>query len=552
MHEELHRKLLWLIAIRMLVCASIAVSAFLYSPDTLFTEETRLSPLGTFMALFSTQGLFYVALLRLLRKVPRAQAWIQLLGDLLLVTTLIWKLQAPQFSALYVVVIGVATVFLHRTEVLVVAGIAWLIYCPAALRWKGFLHPVPLADDLTELLQLSYNLIVHLVGFYGIAILTSYLKSAQQRLQATHLDLSYLRGLHGDVIRSMSSGVITTDLAGNVASINHSGAEILGRPEVEIVGAHITGSGMFSADEWRDYTSGGQRVRAEIHCSRADGELITLGVTLSELRDGESNQHGYTLVFRDLTEWRRLEEKVRIQDRMAAVGQMAAGLAHEVGNPLAAISGSVEMLAGSFEGGSSQRQLLDILLKESRRLDRTVKTFLLFAKPGARRPADFDIAAELREFIRLLRNSDDVKPHHRIEEDVDPPSAILHADLDQVSQILWNLARNALQAMPSAGVLKIAGRLTDTGYRITFQDTGKGMSEDERAKLFQPFKSFFGSGTGLGMAIVYRIVEEHRGDIRVDSELGKGTTIAVDLPLRAVPDASRAEEVGRESTPVDR
>lgn len=560
----LNRRLLWLTGIRMLVVATIVVSYVLYNPADVLTDDRRLDPtLALFTAFVSVQSLVYLALLRFLRRSPQAQAYIQFFGDLLLITLLIYELGgAAQFSPLYILVITVAALFLKRTGVLFIAGLAYVLYTSIALGWAEVLADPktelpPLPEEPAEVFQLFYNLVMHLVGFYGAAILTSYLardvERTQERLRETHLDLSYLQSLHGDIIHSMSSGLITTDLEGVIVSVNKSGEEILGRSSRELVGAHITESSIFSDEEWERHSGKVERrLRSETECRHGDGELIILGFTLTQLLDGEGKWHGYTLLFQDLTEWRQLQEKVRVQDRMAAIGQMAAGLAHEVGNPLAAISGSVEMLEGSFESNSSQRQLLHIILKESRRLDRTVKSFLMFAKPRRRMLAEFDIASLLREDVELLRNSDDVHSRHRIQADLEPAAAVVFADIDQVGQIFWNLARNALQAMPDGGELIVVGRLLEGIYRMEFRDTGRGMSEEERAKLFQPFKSFFDSGTGLGMAIVYRIVSEHDGDIRVESQPRKGTVISVDLPVRTSGTARSAEEVGRETAFADR
>ncbi len=560
----LNRRLLWLTSIRMLVVVSIVLSYLLYNPAQVVTDDGRLDPnLSLFIAYTSIQSLIYLALLRLLRRSPEVQAYIQLAGDLVLITLLIYRLgEATQFSTLYIIVIAVAALFLKRTGVLVIAGLAYLLFASIVLHWLRFLvAPAaglpPLPEEPAAVFGLFYNLVIHLVGFYGVAILTSYLardaERSQQRLRETHLDLSYLQSLHGDIIESMSSGLVTTDLEGVVVSLNRSGEEILGRSGGELVGRHISESGMFTAGEWAALTGGSEhRVRAEAECRRRDAEPVQLGYTLTQLRDGEGNWHGYTLLFQDLTEWRKLEEQVRMQDRMAAIGQMAAGLAHEVGNPLAAISGSVEMLAGSFAGDRAQVQLLEIMLKESRRLDRTVKSFLQFARPRDHHPVEIDVAALMIEGVELLRNSDDVRPEHRIEADLDPLSAWIWADRDQIGQLFWNLARNALQAMPEGGRLTVVGRLADDVYRLEFRDTGHGMSDEERARLFQPFKSFFDGGTGLGMAIVYRIVSEHRGDIRVESQSGRGTVILVELPVRAPDRPPEQEEVGRATAFADR
>ncbi len=539
---EQNTRLQWLIGIRMLVVASVAVPYLLYNPD-----QVTDPALHFFVAFTSVQCLLYIVLLKVLRAWPQVQAYIQFFGDLLFISLLIYKLEATSFSILYIFIISVAAVFLNRTGVLIVAGLAYGLYVAVVLRWFAPLldgrAPPPLPVDPVQMLQLFYNLVVHLGGFYGVAILTSYLardaQRSEERLRRKQLDLAYLQGLYGDVIQSMSSGLVITDLEGMIVSLNRSGEEILRRREEEIVGSPFEEAGILSAEQWPRYRreSDEATLRSEKECHRGDGTAIQLGFTLTPLRDAEGTRQGYILLFQDLTEWQELQEQLRIQDRMAAIGQMAAGLAHEVGNPLAAISGSVQMLAsglrdGTDHGDASRGKLAEIILKESRRLDRTVKAFLQFAKPRERELAVFDVAAMLAEDIQLLRNSGDVERRHVIEADLVPESAMIQADLDQVSQIFWNLARNALQAMPGGGRLTVSGRLENGYYRMQFRDTGIGMTDEERDRLFHPFKSFFDGGTGLGMAIVYRIVKEHGGEIRVESEPHRGSRITVDLPVR--------------------
>jgi two-component system sensor histidine kinase PilS (NtrC family) len=216
---------------------------------------------------------------------------------------------------------------------------------------------------------------------------------------------------------------------------------------------------------------------------------------------------------------------------MAAVGELAAGIAHEIGNPLAAISGSVQMLAPRNDGDQETGKLLQIVLRESQRLDRTIKSFLQFARPKERASVWFDVARLLGEQAQLLANSAELQSRHRLQVELDPPSARVLADPDQISQIFWNLVRNALKAMPEGGTLAISGRLAGETYRLCVRDTGHGMGAEERTKLFQPFKSFFDQGTGIGMAIVYRIVQEHGGRVHVESAPGAGTTIVAELPV---------------------
>ncbi len=200
------------------------------------------------------------------------------------------------------------------------------------------------------------------------------------------------------------------------------------------------------------------------------------------------------------------------------------------------------MMTRSFAGEDSQRKLLEIIHKESQRLDRTIKGFLKFARPKERSSVRFDIAALLTENMELLRNSPEVSSEHQLILDLAPSSVSILADPDQISQIFWNLARNALRAMPEGGTFRVEGRLSPEVYRIAFIDTGCGMSEEEQAKMFHPFHSSFDGGTGIGMAIVYQIVQEHGGRLRLDSRPGVGSEFVVELPAEAALPASVGAE----------
>ena len=562
--SDLHRKLRVMLAIRLLVAVSIAVPYYLYrlslgeNPEVAaalsLLERGVLLPL---LAGASVQTLLYIALLGPLDQRPKAHAYLQFVGDLLLVTIMFSRLgnAAVGFSILYFVVIVVASVLLRRAAGFVIANLAFVLYAfivllpfvPGAMsvaKWIPVLGSP--AEPLLTGFPLVYNLTMHLVGFYAVALFTSYLGKdvtrVEEQLRAKHRDLATLEVAHQDIVQSISSGLVTTDLGGLVTSVNRSGEEILGRSAEDLVGLHVSRSGLFNHAAWHEQVRLAEdgTLRTELEAQRGD-EFAHLSFSLSPLRDAEGRRRGYILVLEDRTEQHKMQEELRIKDRLAAVGQMAAGLAHEVGNPLAAISGSVQVLASSFKGSESQRKLLEITLKESRRLDRTVKDFLRLASSREHSPIEHDIGALLLEDVELLRNSNDVRSEHEIVADIE--SARVIADPDQISQIFWNLTRNALKAMPSGGTLTLRGRRRKGIYRVELIDTGNGMTEEEKTKLFQPFKSFFDDGAGIGMAIVYRIVEEHGGRIHVDSTLGEGTVIRIDLPLDGRPEEDLPEFV---------
>jgi two-component system sensor histidine kinase PilS (NtrC family) len=549
---NLERHLRWLIAFRLVMISSVLLSYLVFELSSR-GELPEFNLLFVLVAATYVASILHIALLRLLATRPLWHAYIQFAGDLALVSGLVYffgGITSP-FSMLYLVVIMVAAVILQRRAALTIAGLAYILYAilltALARNWIPALSPLP--TDLELSYRISYNLAVHLFGFYAVALLTSYLgesaSRAEEELAEKSGSLANLEIFHRDVIQSISSGLISTDLDARVTSVNRAALEILATTETALLGRPIAASGLFSEAEWAAAASdrsADRLTRSELVVERG-AERLPIGFTVTRLTDANNVPTGWIVVFQDLSQWRRLQEELRLKDRMAAVGELAAGLAHEVGNPLAAISGSVQLLSVSIAAGQQERRLLDIIVKESLRLDRTIKGFLRFARPRERAAARFDIAALLAENTALLRNSEEATGGHEFSLELEPESVQLAGDPDQISQIFWNLARNALRAMPKGGKLLILGRLRGESYSIEFRDTGHGMSEEQRAKLFHPFQSFFDSGTGIGMAIVYRIVQEHGGSISVESRPAEGTRIVVSLPLHheaALPVASEA------------
>ncbi len=545
---EIVRYLKWLIAIRLVVISSIVLPYFLARISVPDGQPPTFDLLFLLAGATYLASLIYIALLRALREHPSGHAYIQFGGDLLLVTGLVYffgGIGSP-FSMFYLVVIMAASTLLRRRAGFLVASAAYILYATLLIGLARGWIPAPHAQISSAEIawRLPYNLAVHLFGFYAVALLTSYLAAtatrAERELEEKRDTLAYLEVLHRDVIQSISSGVLSTDLVGRITSVNRAAVEILAQAEEQLLGRPISDSGLFSAEAWPRHARAAELARperAELELERG-AEQVPIGYTLSRLTDAGGAPAGWIVVFQDLSQWRKLQEELRIKDRMAAVGELAAGIAHEVGNPLAAISGSVQLLSGALPADDSQQRLLGIILKESQRLDRTIKGFLRFARPRERAASRFDVAALLAENVALLRNSEEATGRHRFELTLDPPSAFLTADADQMSQIFWNLARNSLRATPHGGTLGIRGTLARDRYRIEFRDDGLGMTEEQRTKLFQPFQSFFDGGSGIGMAIVYRIVEEHGGRVDVDSGAGQGTAIAIELPLEPVSSAT--------------
>jgi two-component system sensor histidine kinase PilS (NtrC family) len=539
--ERLAAQLRRVVFVRLVAIVSFLASFFVLrvfltqAPAGALDGDSLLAPsvdgiVYTFLILALALNLFFLLQLRHRRTPLRVQAGLQFTSDLLLTTVMVYSFggASSPFSSIFFVVIILAAAFLGRRAGLSIAGAAWCLYAVAALARASAWLPGTIGSE-ESLAEIVYRLGLHLLGFLLVAVLASRLARELSRAEG---DLARLRVVHRDIVESIPSGLVTFDLDGKILTANAAAPRILGQPREALIGHTIEATGLFRDLSWKEFVGFGEVTSTRLETSyERDGETRPIGFSLTQLTSPDGRQVGFVLIFQDLHEWRMLQEEVQLKDRMAAVGEMAAGMAHEIGNPLAALSGSAQMLQKSLAEGSSQRTLLDIILRESRRLDRTIKSFLQFSRPRERSSVRFDIAELLRNNTELLRNSEERLPGHRIHLELDAEQADVIADADQISQIFWNLARNALRAMDSEGDLHVEGRLGDAVYRMVFRDTGRGMSDGERAQLFYPFRTSFRGGTGIGMAIVYRIVEEHGGRLIVDSEVGEGTSIAVELPL---------------------
>ncbi|HEX8172738.1 MAG TPA: ATP-binding protein [Thermoanaerobaculia bacterium] len=470
---------------------------------------------------------------------------IQIGGDLAVETLLVYftgGLDSP-FSFLYLVSIITASMLLYRRGGLLAASGAAILYGALVdLMYYG-VFPMPEQSLFLPIAwtssRLYYNMAANFAGFYATALLTSYLSEKLQRtseeLDVNRQNLAELRALNQNVVESIPSGLITLAPNGTAAFVNPAGAQILQSQPASILGRHVVELGFFDQQGWDEtlaQLARGVVVRDEIEGVEVDGERRSLGFAVSPLSTLDGAAAGYTLIFQDLTDMKKLEAEVRLKDRMAAVGELSAGIAHEIRNPLAAIAGSVQVLKNSQSLSPQEQRLMSIVLKESERLNKSISDFLRFVRPQEKRSVAFDVAASLSETLDLLANSPELQREHEIVREIAPPSYQLVGDADQIRQVFWNLARNAVQAMPRGGVLTVRTVVDDGSYHIVFSDSGRGMSQGDLQRLFQPFRTNFPSGTGLGMAISYRIVQEHGGRIEVVSREGLGTAITVTLPSK--------------------
>ncbi|MDH3530310.1 MAG: ATP-binding protein, partial [Acidobacteriota bacterium] len=245
--------------------------------------------------------------------------------------------------------------------------------------------------------------------------------------------------------------------------------------------------------------------------------------------DGEKT--GLIITFQDLTEIRSMEESVRRKDRLAAVGRVAAGLAHEIRNPLGAMRGAIQILESKTKKDSSQANLMEIILRESDRLNGIITNFLKYARPRAANFAEVDVCEAITDTITLLQHAPDVSREITVKADIPDEPVSINADVSQLKQIFWNLARNSIQALDGNGNLTVALKMLENNrIRIVFSDDGCGMPPEQVEQLFEPFSTSTTGGTGLGLSIVYQIVRDHNGTINISSKKNSGTRITIELP----------------------
>jgi two-component system sensor histidine kinase PilS (NtrC family) len=534
----------WLIAGRfVLAVALFALSLMLgRSEASVGASLDSVRNTLTFGLVVLSLCVLYAAVLRFSRIELQLQAGAQIFCDVLLVTWLIGirgDLHSP-YVALYIVIISVAGIFIGVRGALVTSVACAVCYTfvvfAAAFGWLTVEAGDVASASVPEMLG---NVGLHDIAFFVVGLLASRLAERQthsdvQLIEAKHA-LADLRALHERIVESIRSGLVTTDLDGLIYTFNAAAEEITGYTAEALRGQDVSilfGTLKSKIEEsLRAAEEGTASPRYEADCLTAEGLRLRLGYSIFPLFGETGARTGLVVTFQDLTQVRALEETSRRQDRLAAVGRVAAGIAHEIRNPLAAMRGSIQVLRSEMDGDPGQAELMEIVLRESDRLNHIITDFLTYARPRPVSLAETDLREPLRETFTLLRHSPETRDEHIIEEDFPDEPVRAQADAAGLRQVFWNLSRNALSAMPAGGRLRVELRTTNYGrVRITFTDTGAGMSPEQVERLFEPFSSSTTGGTGLGLSIVYQIIRDHGGTINVRSREGHGTTIIIELP----------------------
>ena len=534
-------KLGWMIAGRMVTALLLSVVGTLWTTSGEASRSIDKS-LGL-LTLVAVLTILYALIFRLSKNILY-QARFQLTVDVLIVTWLVWNsttVQSP-YVALYIVIIAISSLFLGPREAVVTSVGCAVAFTVCSLQITGWVGPT----DPSRLVGGSLSQTIQWVGLFDVAFLVVGLLSARLaerqsrsdvRLAAATQSLANLRALHERIVASIRSGLVTTDLDGRIFTFNVAAQEITRYQEEAIRGqdASILFGEMKEhiAVTLRALEKGENSPRFETSCLTAEGMRLRLGYSISPLSSETGDTTGMVITFQDLTQVRSLEETSRRQDRLAAIGRMAASIAHEIRNPLAAMRGSIQMLHAEMGNDSSHAQLMEIILRESDRLNRIITDFLSYARPRSLIQARVDVGDLLHQTFTLMRHSPEINSNQSIVEELPDEPLFAEADEGQLKQVFWTLSRNALQAMPQGGTLRATlEENSNDRLRISFADTGRGMSPDQVEHLFEPFSSTTG-GTGLGLSIVYQIIRDHGGTINVRSLVGEGTTITVELPVAA-------------------
>jgi len=460
---------------------------------------------------------------------PSRVARPMLANDLALTSALVYVTGGAQspYTFLYALTIVAAGALLYRRGAVVttvtslgslvaVSFIAWSVKLPLSAQ----VHPWEQSG-----LELIRTLGINTAALIGVGALSFIFGDQLQRsadtLATTRRAAADLLTLHQDIVRSLSSGLITTSPEGRILTTNQAAADILHTPVGRLVGRSIDTvmPGVSALPDMK---------RNDVTVPTPDDDIV-VGVTVSPLRDRGDNIVGRVINFQDLTELKRLEQHARRAERMATVGQLAAGVAHEIRNPMASISGSIELLRQSPQTSEEDRTLMSIVQREVQRLNVLIGDLLDYANPRAKQTVDFDLGSLVDETVQVARgdqNFADVE----LTAMVDHPLPI-HADPAKLRQVVWNLVRNAADAASAGGKhVRVEARRVDGGVRIVVEDDGTGIPESLVGRIFDPFVTTKQKGTGLGLATCHAIVAEHGGRIDVETEVGKGTKMIVIVP----------------------
>ncbi len=494
-------------------------------------------PVATLFVLAAVWYVLAAIFVVLQRKRPAFQwhAPIQIVVDLVMITGIVYAsgAQDSYFTSLYVLAILMGSILFSRRGAFLVGGASFvLLGCVVELTFYNMIPRT--ATTMPGPRELQSWLGSNLFAFFAVAYLGSLLAQTIRKkgveLEEKSEELRDLQAFNRDIIESMRGGLLTTDLNGRILLVNRAGSEITGQGFGLLRGENVADvfPGFWPVES--DAQGTPLALRKEIEFRTPSGATRFLGLSISELRTGQNETGGFVFNFQDLTELKRLEREVFNKERMAALGRLSAAIAHEIRQPLTAMTGALKELARLAPLEDDDKKLVQIVSRESQRLNQIITDFLDYSREKTYKFTDLDMVALIEETLLLIERHASVSGKVRIERNFPAGKLRAYADRDAMKQVFWNLCNNALRAMPDGGVLTVSLDSGPDTVRISIRDTGIGFDPRASARIFEPFQSGFAGGTGLGLAIVYQILQPHKGQIRVETEPGLGTEFVVELP----------------------
>jgi len=551
--DQLKEWLPWVTKIRFVIISFVFAIDFAIRTLVANPNPASFKYFAIAIILWYILGLYYL-IYNQLSQDYLLQAYLQIFSDIAVITAILHLTGDldSNYISLYLLVIILSSTLLPRGRVFLVAAVSFvcmggvleLAYLPVilpdfaahypALRYIVTSSPLPV-----DLRTLQVKIGASFFGFFAIAYLSAQLAENLRKVGAELRDkngqVANLQAKTENILESMRDGLLTTDLEGVVSELNGSGAAILGLKPEELRGKLIQSlfpglqTGTVSFPSANAFSA-----RQEVAYVSPRAEKRVLGVSVSPLMVPVIGVAGFVYNFQDLTEEKRRDAEYRTKDRMATLGRLAAGIAHEIRNPLASITGSVKLLQSISRLDEDQTKLIEIVSHESERLNKLVSDFLLYCRDQRHEPQKVDLVKVIEETLVLLSHHPLFGGNVRVEKHFPSRLPTVWADPDKLRQVFWNISDNALKAMPDGGVLTVlAEEAGERAVRVTLSDTGIGFSEQQLEKVFEPFQPGFSGGTGLGLAIVYQIMQGVGGAVRVESKAGQGTRFILELPTHA-------------------
>ncbi|MGA3208480.1 MAG: ATP-binding protein [Syntrophales bacterium] len=547
--EGIDSRLRWLMLSRVaIVTFLLMVTTFIKFQKTEIFPEKALTSLYALCAITYFLSLAYLLLLKLVKK-NRLSIYIQALTDVVLITFLVYITGGISsiYSVFYPLVIIYAVLFLERRGGLIIASASGILYgLLLDLEYYGIIHPInamAVHDYARGAGYVFSRIFIHLLSFYIIGLLASFVVAQERRVRTLLAEketaFDQLDLLHRSIIESVETGIMTINRQGRIKSFNKAAEEISGFTFVDVENRNIVevfpGFAEVQQKIKEDDDKRSSKSRYNIEFTRDKNNKLILSCLVSTLKDSTGKRIGDIVIFQDITSLIEMEEALEKSKRLAIIGEMAAGLAHEMRNPLASLSGSIQILKRDLQLNDVDEKLMQIILRGKDQLDRVIKDFLLLARPAPGERETVFIKEIIEGVIESIQYLPDWNDGIRVCLELSDNLSV-YVNRTEIREVIWNLVINAVQSMPEGGELsvetkKIYDDARGESLEIRVSDTGYGIDDKYLGRIFEPFFTTKERGTGLGLAIVNRIIEAYTGRILIRRGIEKGTCCMVSLPL---------------------